>query len=126
MESEVCAVGLRNRSYIYDSEFLNNQFYAPAQPIISVMRLSGAQPGRQWLVVFALNDGWERRRLISFSIPCTNSTTAFSRMPSGCSSSGRWRSEEPAAPEIAQTERLRYCRLQPAGGAGWWRLVRLF
>jgi len=67
MESEVVQLASRNRSYIYDSEFLNNQFYAPAQPThLSHAAIWVHSPERQWLVVFALNDGWEREEINLF------------------------------------------------------------
>ncbi|HOC89579.1 MAG TPA: PP2C family protein-serine/threonine phosphatase [bacterium] len=67
IESEVVQLASRNRSYIYDSEFLNSQFYVLAQPSLqSHAAIWVHSPERQWLVVFALNDGWEREEINLF------------------------------------------------------------
>ncbi|HNW59501.1 MAG TPA: PP2C family protein-serine/threonine phosphatase [bacterium] len=67
VESEVVQLAARNRSYIYDSDFLNGQFYTTP---IAENNFHAAiwvhSPERQWLVVFQLDLGWEREEINLF------------------------------------------------------------
>ncbi len=66
-ESEVVQLAARNRSYIYDSDFLNSQFYRSQQPAFPFHAAIWVHsPERQWLVVFELEAGWEREEINLF------------------------------------------------------------
>lgn len=66
-ESEVVQLAYRNRSYIYDSEFLNRQFYTRNQFHFNYHAAIWVHsPGRQWLVLFELMPGWEREEINLF------------------------------------------------------------
>jgi sigma-B regulation protein RsbU (phosphoserine phosphatase) len=66
-ETEVVQLASRNRSYIYDSDFLNNQFYlVPRIQCNFHAAIWVHSPERQWLVVFELTEGWEREEINLF------------------------------------------------------------
>ncbi|HOT96010.1 MAG TPA: PP2C family protein-serine/threonine phosphatase [bacterium] len=67
VESEVVQLASRNRSYIYDSDFLNSQFFSapkPDYPFHAAIWVHS--PERQWLVIFELESGWEREEINLF------------------------------------------------------------
>lgn len=66
-EAEVIQLVSRNRSYIYDSDFLNSQFYRTTIPhpeFHAAIWVHG--PELQGLVIFQLNEGWEREEITLF------------------------------------------------------------
>jgi hypothetical protein len=67
LDSEVVQLAHRNRSYIYDADYLNRLFYCAPQPTYSFHAAIWVHsPERQWFVLFKLLPGWEREEINLF------------------------------------------------------------